>query len=225
VLVTFSGIDGSGKTTYAESIAEALRERGYPAFTGRPVYLTCKAVESFCEAQFGSLTSFVTRLDPQVYLHALTADWLEHLTRTLRHHDGKIILCDRYVYDMVAQLVHYRTDPGPALRLLGYFPEPALSYLLTISPEDARARIDRRGPPSRDLESLDNLRLLEQAYGDVRRLLSWSPIERESTFDLDTVIAEILALAHRDERAQGPGSGTGDTRARGGFPSMVGTAP
>ncbi|MCX4474626.1 hypothetical protein OOK41_30685 [Micromonospora sp. NBC_01655] len=206
MLITFSGIDGSGKTTYAETVAEALRRRGLPAFAGRPVYLTCKAVESFCEAQFGSLTSFVTRLDPQVYLHALMADWLEHLTRTLRHHEGKIILCDRYVYDVCAQLLHYRTDPAPALRLLGYFPRPALSYFLTVSPEQARARIDRRGQAPRDLESLDNLMVLDQAYRDVRELLAWSPVERESTFDFDTVVAEILA-ARADERARGSAGG------------------
>jgi thymidylate kinase len=212
VLITFSGIDGSGKTTYAESVAEALRRHGLPAFTGRPLYLTCKAVESFCEAQFGSLTSFVTLLDPQVYLHALMADWLDHLTRTLRHHDGKIIVCDRYIYDVFAQLLHYRIDPTQALRLVEYFPRPRLSYFLTISPEGARARIDRRGYPPRDLESLDNLMALEQAYRDVRELLEWSPIERKPTFDFETIVAEILAVARGDEQARSPARERGGAR-------------
>ncbi|MET0417089.1 MAG: hypothetical protein ABW022_13810, partial [Actinoplanes sp.] len=162
--------------------------------TGRPLYRTCKAVEGFCEAEFGSLTSFVTRIDPQAYLHALVADWLDHLTRTLRHHEGKIIVCDRYLYDVFAQLLHYRTDPAAALPFVAYFPRPTLSYQLMISPEVARARIDQRGLPERDLESLPNLRLLDQAYRDVRDLLAWSPIERESTFDIDAVVAEILAV-------------------------------
>jgi dTMP kinase len=204
VLITFSGIDGSGKTTYAESVAEVLRRHGLPAFAGRPIYLTCKAIESFCEAQFGSLTSFVTQLDPHVYLHALMADWLEHLTRTLGHHDGKIIVCDRYLYDVFAQLLHYRTDVTPALRLVVYFPRPRLSYYLTISPEEAYARIEKRGQPLRDLESLDNLKALEQAYRDVRGLLPWSPIERESTFDIEAIVAEVLAIVRGDGLAPGP---------------------
>ncbi|HEU5322600.1 MAG TPA: hypothetical protein VFX28_17470, partial [Methylomirabilota bacterium] len=174
------------------AVARELRDRGQPAVVSRPQYLTCKAIEAFCEAQFGSLTDFVTHLDPQVYLHALMADWLEHYTRALRRHEGRILVCDRYLYDVFAQILHYGADPSPALKLAGYFPAPALSVFLETSPEEAAARIQRRGEPPRALESLDNLRQLVDVYARVRQLLSWRPLVTASTFDVSRVMPEVL---------------------------------
>lgn len=195
MLVTFSGIDGAGKSTYAERVAGELSQAGYPAEVARPRYLTCKSIEAFCELKFGSLTSFVDCLSPQVYLHALMADWLDFYTLSLGSHENRILVCDRYLPDVFAQLLHYGADPQPALDLVKHFPTPQLSYLLEITPRVAADRIEGRGGPRRELESLANLEQLERIYCRVRDLLGWSPITRPSDFNVTPIVDQVAAVA------------------------------
>jgi dTMP kinase len=194
MLITLSGVDGAGKTTTSERLALALAARGYPAEVARPEYHTCKSIESFCEAEFGSPTSFVTELDPQLYLHALMADWLHHKTTVLDHHHDRVLLCDRYVFDVFAQLIHYGADLAPALSLLRFFPRPDVTLLLTITPEEARHRIERRGTPERELESLENLHILQRAYRDVQQVLGWNPWVLAQGFEVDVLVAALIGL-------------------------------
>lgn len=195
MIVSFSGIDGSGKSTFATELAARLQARGVPARVARPEYHTCIAIEAFCEAEFGDKNDFERCLDPQIYLHALVADWLEYQTKTLRHHHDTVLVCDRYIHDALAQCVHYRADLGPALEVLRFFPTPDLAFFLEVTPELGHERVHRReGGRTKRLESVDHLRILAHAYEQIMDRLRWAPRRLPSTPEaLDACLALVVA--------------------------------
>lgn len=160
LLISFSGLDGSGKSTQIDSLAAVLEDLGYRtirlAFWDDVVVLT-RYRESFVHNVFGSERGIgapgkpVRRRDKNVrswYLtvirHALylldTINLRRVITRVRRGHSGAIII-DRYIYDELANLPLHSFLSRLFCRLVQELaPEPDIAYLLDTDPEAACAR-------------------------------------------------------------------------------------
>lgn len=157
------GIDGSGKTTQAHLLAEALAERGLPARYRQ---------NAGGRHWFGRLAASVGRGDAEGLLGRrgmLVVEsvlrWLAIL-RTLvrRGFTGEIAVMDRYAFCQYASLrVHARTRLSERFARLAYrlFPEPDITFLLVVDPEVAYERIERRGY---DHEEMSYLRAAAASY-------------------------------------------------------------
>jgi thymidylate kinase len=158
-LVTFSGLDGSGKSTQIEHLKSCLAAQGYStrliAFWDNVVVLS-RYREGFVHHVYksqrgvGAPGNPVDRRDKNVrrwYLslirHALYLADAIHLgwvvARTRRSAD--IVIFDRYIYDEWANLPLHNVLTRWYVRLVDVMvPRPNLAFLLDADPTAARAR-------------------------------------------------------------------------------------
>ena len=131
-LIAIEGVDGSGKRTQVELLANALAQRGYTVFrTGFPNYESWfgKMVGQFLDGQFGPLEL----VDPRFTALLYAGDRFEAkatLLSALR--DGQVVLADRYIG---SNLAHQGARVSPAKRRV--WPQPAAKCLHAFSVEDA----------------------------------------------------------------------------------------
>jgi thymidylate kinase len=193
MIITFSGIDGSGKTYASEKVTKMLIKEGVNARKISPRYATNNIMKDFCERYFGDRYLYIPKLDSNIYMSGLMIDWLAFLEETLRSHAYQIFISDRYVYDVIAQAKHYNAEPQPLVDLIKFFPVPDLSFYLDIEPTQAYERLAQRDfPKMHHLESLDNLEILKRCYDEVRDMLSWKPQKIRVGDDLETIVQSIL---------------------------------
>lgn len=198
MIVTFSGIDGSGKTTRCEALVRLLRDRGLPAVVSKPAYEANDAVKDFCEWAYGDRFAYFDRLDSDFYISCLTADWLRYLARALSNSKSQILICDRYIYDVVAQAIHMRARATTLRRLQGFFPKPDISFFLEIAREDAFERLRKRAEPKLHIaESLSELHVLHEAYEELRRGSDWDLVSVPEATQTEHLAVEVEEAWHR----------------------------
>jgi thymidylate kinase len=159
LLISFSGVDGSGKSTQIESLVSLVEASGFTvrrlAFWDDVVVLT-RYREGFVHRVYGSEQGVgsperpVRRRDKNVrrwYLtlarHALYLLDAIHLRWVIARHRraGDVIVMDRYIYDELANLpLVNRVSRVFARMLARVAPQPDLAYLLDADPVAARAR-------------------------------------------------------------------------------------
>jgi len=187
--IALVGIDGSGKTTQAHHLADALAAEGIRASYRR---------NAGGRRWFGRLASRLGRGDDAEDLLGRRAmlfvesvlRWLAIL-RTLvrRAFTGEITVMDRYAVCQYASLRARAARPAAERRArLAYrlFPRPDVTFLLTVDPRTAHDRIEARGY---DHESVGYLSAAAAAY---RSLPEWNDfVVIDANGTPDEVAAEI----------------------------------
>ena len=160
LLITFSGVDGSGKSTQIARLEDTIAARGLSvrrlAFWDNVVVLT-RFREGFVhkvyksERGIGAPGKPVERRDKNMrgwhltlarhVLYLLDAVNLRRVVWRARRSGADILILDRYVYDQVANLPLDNVATRSFVRLLAAIaPRPDLAYILDADPESARAR-------------------------------------------------------------------------------------
>jgi thymidylate kinase len=159
-IISFSGIDGAGKSTQIECIRRGMEELGLRVelvtfwediarlkrireATGHRIFKGDKGV--------GSPSAPINRRDKNVQSLPMTAVRLalycvdaistRLAARTALHSKADVVIFDRYIYDELANLKLSNPFIRAYIRLiLSLVPAPDLSYLLDADPLQARAR-------------------------------------------------------------------------------------
>ncbi len=202
VLITFSGIDGAGKSTQIDKLREYLTEQGIPVKLltfwdnvalfpslrsgfSRRVLQSDGAVgtpESPADRRDKNSQSFLLLLGRSV-LHILDVFSLRRKVREAQAQGSGIIIFDRYIFDQLAALpLDNPVARGYARFLLKIAPKPKLSYLIDAVPEDARAR-----KPEYPLEFMREYR------SSYLRLRKMADLELIPPADVEEVHAAIVA--------------------------------
>jgi thymidylate kinase len=159
-VVSFSGVDGSGKTTQIEALLAWLRDAGLRAVVLRfwdDIAVFGRMRETMSHTLFksekgiGSPDRPVQRRDKNVrawymtaarlYLYFLDAARLAFVIATASRRDADVVIFDRFLYDELANLDF--GNPGArayARLLLRLVPRPDVAFLLDADPVQARAR-------------------------------------------------------------------------------------
>jgi len=160
LLISFSGVDGSGKSTQIANLLEIAQQRGLTtkllAFWDDVVVLS-RYREGFVHKLYGSEPGIGTpdkpvhRRDKNVRrwylilarhcLYLLDALHLVQVVTAARRSGAQVLILDRYIYDELANL----PLANPATRLFVHaigalVPRPDVAFVLDADPEAARAR-------------------------------------------------------------------------------------
>lgn len=112
--IVLEGIDGSGKTTQARWLAEALRQKGYE------VVLTREPSDGPLGRRLRRyLAASPRRLSSELELAWFLADRRDHVETIIRPalEQGKVVISDRYYYSSAAYQGARGLDPEAILRL------------------------------------------------------------------------------------------------------------
>ena len=164
--ITFEGIDGCGKTTVANLIAERLKQEGIGIIlTKEPTdtWLGDAVRRSYAEDIHPYTEAFLFLAD-----RATHTDWINE-----KLNNGNIVISDRYSDSTVAyqaalfhqnfgnpmpEYVKWLQDvSGPIIRT------PNITFLFDIDPEISLERVGNRGEKEK-FETLDNLKLVRENY-------------------------------------------------------------
>lgn len=164
ILICFTGVDGSGKTTHAKLFKKYLEEQGYLCkyvwgasrpflsyfffvFTRALGYWKQVKKDAYTDpleyaprplaTKFGKIWRLLIFIDYQ--LKALFKIWPHLLI-------GKVVICDRYFYDLLMELELSNISSEKFTLLLSKsMPKPLVTFLMDVQETLARSR--RNFPP------------------------------------------------------------------------------
>ena len=199
VFITFEGIDGSGKSTQARMLADALRA------AGRDVVLTREPGGSPGAEEIRKLVleGDPDRWSAETEILLFTAARRDHLERTIEPAlaAGKIVICDRFADSTRMYQGLSRGDLRTMvdqLHDLMIAREPDLTILIDMDPETGlRRALDRQGTEERFEDFGPELQkrmragflALAQEYEDRFRVI-------EGGHDIETVAAKVLSVVN-----------------------------
>jgi dTMP kinase len=155
IFITFEGLDGSGKSTQMELLAQALRASGYEVLTtrepgGTPVGEDVRA--ALLDPENRGLSG---RAEALLYA-AARAQLVEQVIRP-ELQDGKVVLCDRYVDSSLAYQGYARGLGFENMITLNMWATdglmPDLTLVLRITEEERARRLSAGREASDRLES------------------------------------------------------------------------
>ncbi len=141
VFICLEGIDGSGKTTVAHHLVEALKQNGYSAvYTAEPSEGAIGRIVKKSILQGG-------RRFPRVLEAVLfAADRVDHIEREVKPllNEGKIIVCDRYLYSSISYQGADSTMLKWVREINKHAIQPDLAVYIDVPPEVVIDRIRRK---------------------------------------------------------------------------------
>jgi thymidylate kinase len=160
LLISFSGLDGSGKSTQIENLSSYLRDNGLTTTTlafWDDVVVGTRYREGFVHKVYGSEKGRgspekpVNRRDKNIrkwylnlarhVLYLLDALHLRWVIARAQRSFVDVLIMDRYIYDELANLPLPNPLTRAFVRLVSWVvPRPDIAYLLDADPEAARAR-------------------------------------------------------------------------------------
>lgn len=173
MFIVFEGIDGAGKTTQIELLAQKLRDAGLdPYVTAEPTGMeTGKAIRRVLSGAVSKTPTQVAAMFVQDRIDH-NVDPTEGIEVLLAQ--GKAIICDRYYYSSLAYQGSL-TDFDWVMAANCDCPEirkPDLCIFLDLSPEESMKRITQGRTQVEIYEKADTLTKVRARYMDVFAKLS-----------------------------------------------------
>jgi dTMP kinase len=168
-LIVFEGIEGSGKTTCINAVAEELAKKNLKFI---------KTEEPNAEYGIGSmikpeLLQKLTINDALVDLFAFSLDRRLHLLKQIEPAlaDGKIVLCDRYYHSQIAYQGYLKGIKNYVMDVQGIFLKPYLTLLFDLPAKLAMQRIQSARQTKEKFDQQETLEKLRRAYLDMTERL------------------------------------------------------
>lgn len=189
MLIAFEGLDQSGKQTQAELLTTALRGRGREVLPlAFPAYDTAIG-EEIARALRGERNHTADVM--QLLYVANRCEFRPRIAEALAR--SAVVVCDRYLASSVAYGEAQGLDPAWLTSIQQVLPQPDLTFLLDIAPEDSLARKrESRDCYERDLALLARVR---QSYHRQSTQTAW--VRLDGTLPKAELAEQVLAQAAR----------------------------
>jgi len=189
MLITFEGIDGSGKSTQKRLLKKYLES------LGKKVILT----EEPTNNPIGREVKKLLKKDTYTWIEAIlfAADRALHYEEEIKNNQHRIIICDRYKHSTYAYQSAMGLDKKWLECLNSKVPEPDLTIYLDVTPETAIKRIHNRGVKTIKYEELELLRKVRKNYLSYKSK-TFKIINSEKSIDnvakeIQVIIKSVLA--------------------------------
>jgi dTMP kinase len=196
MFITFEGIEGSGKTTQQQRLAQHLRERGRKVVTtkepgGTPLADRIRAI----------LLDSANVIDPIAEVFLFAASRRQHTTEVIEPAlaKGEVVLCDRYADSTLAYQGFGRRIDLDRLRMLNQWATDALVPRVTLLfdlPEETglrRARSRNAGAVQDEGRfELEDLRFFRRVREGYLAMATAEPA-RFAVIDADGSVDEVFA--------------------------------
>jgi dTMP kinase len=163
-LIVFEGIDGTGKSTQLQLLADHLSECGYA------VVATKEPTEGKFGQRIRNLYADRTTVTREEELELFLLDRRDHVDHLIRPAltAGKVILCDRYYLSTLA----YQGAAGMNIEDIAernsFAPVPGLALIFQLDPQASIERITlKRGDRLNDFEQEDYLKAVETIFNSL----------------------------------------------------------
>jgi len=163
--IVFEGIDGSGKSTQLQILAERLKNEGYK------IYSTSEPTDSPIGAIIRNIFKGRIEADHKTITALFLADRLDHLQNATngiidKLKNGYIVICDRYYLSSYAYHgVHMPIDWVIQLNsVCSDLLRPDLNIYIDIDPETSMKRLNIGRDNIELYESLSNLEMVRIKY-------------------------------------------------------------
>jgi dTMP kinase len=154
IFIVIEGLDGSGKTTQATTLAKRFNQSQNVMLTAEPSQ--------------GKIGTFIRkgclyedkRLPIEAEALLFAADRIEHIHKELKPalDEGKLVICDRYVYSSLA----YQGSAGLSLDWIKNINaralQPDFSIFIDVAPERVIERLQRQKSVMETLETQQKVR-------------------------------------------------------------------
>lgn len=199
-LIAIEGIDGTGKTTQAHFVQEALTERKLPVIrTKEPT-----------TGQWGQVlrdSALTGRLSIEEEVETFIKDRREHVDEKIMPalREGMVVIVDRYYFSTAAYQGARGLDPEELIRRNEEFaPEPDLLVLLDLPVEEGLERIRTRGDRANHFEQTNTLKRAREIFLSIRKpYLLKIDARQEPEAIRDRILREFSARV--ENRGDGPG--------------------
>lgn len=164
-LIAIEGIDGSGKSTQAQLVQEALEARKMAVIRTREP----------TAGKWGQLlrnSAETGRLSIEEEVETFLKDRQEHVETKIGPalRNGTIVITDRYYFSTAAYQGSRGVDPDELIRRNEAFaPEPDLLVLLDVDPESGLDRIRLRGDKANLFEKTDSLKKAREIFLKIKK--------------------------------------------------------
>jgi len=155
LIVCFTGMDGTGKTTLAKSLKESMKNtgisckyiwggwRGFESFLFSPI---TKIIRNNRESKGGARMRGASIQNNLLFTYAA---WLDYFLRIFPNllvslYKYDLIILDRYIYDVAIGFSINTQKEGEKLlrRFFNIFPKPDITFLIDVPEEVAYTRKD-----------------------------------------------------------------------------------
>lgn len=200
-LITFEGLDGSGKTTVIKQVIKTLNEKiGSQSiiYTREPG--GNKIAEQIRNVIFSkNADSMDGRTEALLFAAARRQHLVDNIFPALK--EGKIILCDRFVDSSIAYQGEGKEIGANLIERINQFAtdglKPDLTFYFDITPEEGLERIktQRKHETNRlDKEQLDFYYKVEKGY---RKLIQKEPgrfVELDASKSVNEIVEDVISV-------------------------------
>ena len=192
MLLVLEGIDGTGKSTQAQMLAEALRAKGHRVITSREP----------TDGPYGTRlreSATTGRLSPEEELQLFLQDRREHVETLIEPalEAGEIVILDRYYFSTMAYQGVRGFDPAEIRRVNEEFaPRPDLLLLLDLPIDKALERIGARDGEANEFEQRAALQMCSNIFHSLTNEDFVHVID--TTVPIEEVHQSIMAVVEKE---------------------------
>ncbi|MGA2386662.1 MAG: dTMP kinase [Candidatus Bathyarchaeia archaeon] len=189
VFICVEGLDGSGKTTQAQILTERLSKSRRAVYTAEPSHgKTGSFIRECCLYEEKRLPTAVEAL-------LFAADRVEHVESEVKPAlaEGKVVICDRYVYSSYAYQGSAGLNLGWIKRINSYALKPDYAIFIDVPPELVLERLQRKKSVMETLEIQRNVREVYLSFVKKGELVL---VDGDGTRDevADTLFSKVQSL-------------------------------